>query len=136
MLRKIAATLLGVIVAFIVVGTVEYIGHQFYPPPADLDYQNTQVFTKYVETLPIAAFLFVIAAWALGAFVGSVVARKVAGHPSVIYCIIITGMVLLASIMNLVIIPHPTWFAIVAITLVFLAGGMANYVSRLFDGSS
>ncbi len=126
--RKIAAGVAGVVVAFAVVALVEYIGHMVYPPPADIDTHDLEAMAQLVTELPMGAFLFVLAAWASGALAGSIVAGRIIGQPTVLYTIGVTGIVTLASIMNLIAIPHPTWFSISAIALLILAGVAAQKV--------
>ena len=71
--RNIGAGVAGVIIAFALVWIVEAIGHMIYPPPADLDFGNTDVMRAYVDTLPLGALLSVAIAWFVGAFGGPAV---------------------------------------------------------------
>ena len=113
--KKIGAVVAGVIVAFTIVALVEAIGHYIYPVPTDIDMADKEAFKAFVATLPIDALLFVMLAWVLRAIGGSVVAGKIVGPPTMLYTEIVTGVVLLASIMQLVMIPHPMWFSITAV---------------------
>ena len=53
MLRKIAAVVLGVVLAFVLIIAVESLGHSVYPPPADLDLTDQAAMRAYVDTLPL-----------------------------------------------------------------------------------
>lgn len=102
MLRKISAVLLGLLVAFGTIMLVEWLGHQVYPPPSDLDFNNPEQLRVYMGTLPLGAFLFVLLGWFLGTLLGGLVACRVAQeHPAVFSCIIGT-VILVATIANLV----------------------------------
>lgn len=130
MIRRIIAVIAGIVVAGVVVAIVEEIGHIVYPLPETLDWADPTTVQNYMATLPLPAILFVLAAWVFGAFGGSVVATLIAKHKSYIYSAIVTGMMLLGSIYNLLKIPHPTWFAVLVIILVPLAGYLAWLVVK------
>lgn len=117
--RKILAVVAGVILAGLVVYGVQAIGHQVYPPPENLDTKNMEAMKAYVATLPVGAFLFVLVAYILGSFAGGWLAAKIARASQISLALTVGGVQLLFGIMNLVVIPHPTWFAIAAV-LVFL----------------
>jgi len=118
MLRKILAVLVGLVVAFGTVMLVEWAGHQVYPPPPSLDYSDAAQMNHYVSTLPLGAFLFVLLAWFSGTVAGGMVACRVAVDKPIVFASIIGTMMLVATLANLVMIPHPTWFSIAAIVLI------------------
>ena len=132
MLRKILALVLGAVVAGSTVAGIEKLGHLAFPPPADLDWQDTAMVAAYVAELPSSAFMFVLAAWVTGAFLGSVVATLGAQHRSYIYAVVVTGLILAASIVNLVMISHPLWFTVATIVLEPVAGYLAWLIARRF----
>jgi hypothetical protein len=117
--RKILAVVAGVILAGIVVYLVEAVGHRVYPPPENLDTKNLEAMKAYVATLPAGAFLFVLVAYILGSFSGGWLAAKIARASQIPLALTVGGVQLLFGILNLVAIPHPTWFAIASI-LAFL----------------
>ncbi len=113
--KNIAAGVAGVVVAFALVWLVEMIGHTVYPPPPDLDFADPEAMRAYVATLPVGAFLFVGAAWTIGALGGIVTACKIGDADPKIYALVIGGLVLVATAINLVMIPHPIWFSLLGI---------------------
>ena len=115
MLMKIIAVMGGIVVALTLIGVVQSIGHAVYPPPADLNIRDAEAFAAYRETLPAAAILFVLASYLAGAFAGPFVAGWLAGGPSLVYAALIGGVLLALTVMNLVAIPHPIWFSVLAI---------------------
>jgi hypothetical protein len=108
----------GVIVGGLLVYSVEAAGHMVYPPPAGLDAKNAEAMKSYVSQLPVGAFLFVLAAWIAGAFGGAFTAAKIAARRRFALGFIVGLLTLAAGIANLVIIPHPMWFAVSAVVLV------------------
>jgi hypothetical protein len=77
--------------------------------------------------------LLLVAGWALAAAVGSFITARLASHARVIHGLIVALFVLVATIANLVKIPHPGWMWPAAIVLIPLAGWAA---SRLAARSS
>ncbi len=118
MAKKILAVVVGVIVSGIVSGIIEMgIGHQVYPPPADLDITNSEMMGEYMANLPIGAFLFVIAGWLIGPLVGAFVAAKIAPDNWRKSAISIGVAIAVFALMSLWMIPHPIWMWFVGLLL-------------------
>ena len=111
MAKNILAGVAGVLVAGLLVWLVEMVGHSVYPPPPDLDFADADAMRAYMQTLPVGAFLFVGAAWFAGALGGTFAACKIGDANPLIYAIVIGGLMFAASTANLIMIPHPLWFA-------------------------
>jgi hypothetical protein len=120
MLRKVSAVLLGVLVAFATVMVLEWLGHQVYPVPPDVDFNDPQQMRQYVATLPLGAFASILLGWMLGTITGGLAACYVAREKPVVFASIIGAIMLAATITNLVLIPHPTWFSIAGIIVIGL----------------
>ncbi len=130
MTRKIIAVLLGIITAFASVAGIEALGHAIYPPPIDLDMNDTEKMAEYMQLAPLGALLSVLAAWTIATLVGGVVAGKVSGEKPLVFASIIGALMMAASVSTLIMIPHPTWFSITAIVLIILATLLAGRLSR------
>jgi len=115
MIRKVSAVVLGIVAAVAIVAAVEAIGHSVYPIPPDVDVNDPVRFENYVASLPFGAFLFVLASWNFGAFGGGLLAVFIARHKPFIYATIVGAFVLVASVANLIMIPHPLWFSVTAV---------------------
>ena len=118
--RKIGAGVLGVIVAVALGWVVETVGHTIYPPPADLDFGNTDVMRAYIDTLPLGALLTVALAWFLGSLGGTFVACRIGSARPLIYLLVVGGMMFAGAAFNLTIIPHPIWFSVLGIVGIFV----------------
>ncbi|HET6565021.1 MAG TPA: hypothetical protein VFG52_06365 [Xanthomonadales bacterium] len=139
MLRKISAVLLGLVVAFVTVMVVEWVSHQVYPPPPGLDFKDPEQVRLFVASLPLGAFLAILLGWLLGTITGGLTACYVAREKPVVFASIIGTVMLAATVTNLALIPHPTWFSIAGIIAIgagtLLASRWAsssNRVSRAF----
>jgi hypothetical protein len=133
MIKKIAAAVIGIVVAGGIVFAVESLGHTVYPLPADLDMNDPVEFGNYVESLPIGAFIFVAGAWVLGTLGGGLLACFIAGDKPRVYSSIVGGFVLVATIANLIMIPHPLWFSISSLiaiaVMTYVTGSIASSIA-------
>lgn len=126
--RTILGMLVGVLVMFLVIMGVEAVGHLIYPPPAGLDPMNPQhaaAFATFVAAMPLAAKAMLVLAWTLGAFVGGLVAAKIARHQRaaalLVALVVITGVVGMA-----VAVPHPSWLVAAGLLLPIPAALLAS----------
>ncbi len=116
--RKILAVVFGIVVAVVLIIAIEALGHAVYPVPDGLDLTDPEALQAYVMDAPIAALLFVLGAWLVATLVGGLLACFIAKESPLVYSAIIGGLVLLGTIINLMSIPHPTWFSITAISAI------------------
>jgi len=128
--RKILAVVAGLVTGFILAAIFETIGTFLYPPPPELDRNNVEQMSAYIQTLPIGAFLILLAAWTTATFGGGVVTWTIAKEKPMLFASIIGIILLAASIFNFVMIPHPTWFAISAVLGIILAAFLAGKVGQ------
>ena len=127
MLRKILAIVLGVVAGGIVVGVTEAIGHMIYPVPAGLDPTKPELIAEYIRTAPMGALVAVLVSWALGALVAGIVATLIARVADAKFALIAGGVLLVFSLINMFVIPHPGWFRIAGI-LLFLPMAALGYL--------
>jgi hypothetical protein len=131
LLRSILAVLLGAVLAFVLVACVEAIGHVVYPLPADLDLSDSDSVNAAITAMPVGAFLFVLLAWVVGTFGGAVLASWLAGRAPIVHGLVIGGLLLAAGVANMLMLPHPGWFCVVAVLLV----PSAAYVGAALGGN-
>lgn len=124
MLRRILAIILGGAAAFGIVALVETMGHSVYPLPDGFDFTNPAQVAEYIKQAPMGALLFVIGAWVLAVVIGGIIAAFVARK--LMFVFIIGGLVLVAALVNLFMIPHPTWFTVTGV----IALVAAMYITR------
>jgi len=119
MAKKIISVVVAALAAFVVIYAVEALGHAVYPPPAGVDWKNPEAIRAYVAGLPLGAFGFVLLAYAVGSLVGGALATLISGRASVVPGLVVGGLLMVAGVANLSVVPHPLWFAIVS-TLLYL----------------
>jgi hypothetical protein len=133
--KNIAAGVAGVVIAVALVWLIEKIGHAMYPPPADLDFSDAEAMQAYMATLPLGALLFVAAAWFIGTLGGTCAACAIGTAKPKIFAIVVGGLMLVATIMNLIMIPHPTWFSVLGIVGVLVAAWLGTMCERATTGN-
>jgi carbon monoxide dehydrogenase subunit G len=120
--QRIGAVLAGLLAGGLSVGAIEGLSSFVYPMPAGIELDDKEAVAAFVKSLPAGAFLFVLVAWSAGCFLGAFVARRLAPGRSAIQGAIVWAFFSIASIVNLIMIPHPAWFAIAAIIACFVFG--------------
>ena len=73
--------------AFLVIAAIELVAHAVYAPGVMPDVSTSEAMAAYVQSMPLGAFLLVLAAYVagtvVGGFVGSAIARRHAiGFPA------------------------------------------------------
>lgn len=131
MWTQILAVIAGLVAGFVVVSLAMALSSLIYKPPKDLDFQDRSAMQLYMETLPLGAFLLVLLGHALGAFSGAFVCQLIVGTPWQIGPMIIGGFFLLGGLMNLRMVPHPTWFAALDLLSYLPAAWLGGYLARL-----
>ena len=134
--RNIGAGLAGVIISMVLVWVVEKIGHVVYPPPADLNFADPDAMRAYIETLPLGALLFVAAAWFIGTLGGTCAACAIGTAKPIIFAAVVGGLMLVATVVNLVMIPHPTWFSILGVVGILIAAWLGTKCERATAGNA
>ncbi len=132
--RHTLAALLGLVAALVMIVGIEALGSAVYPLPPGLDYSKPEQLRGHMQSMPGGALLFVLAAWVFAAFAGTAVACAIAKAHESRHASFVGGILLAATIMNLVMLPHPTWLVVAAVlgipTAAFLAGRRAQASNR------
>ena len=134
--RAIGAVLAGFLVVGVVVAALQYMSTMLFPVPEGIDPfdpSDADAFLDYVMSLPLGAWLMAYGSELFGAFLGALTAGKIASSHQTRFAGAIVGIAVIASIINWVSFPHPTWFIVgqlVCYPLVFLAA------SRLLAGAT
>lgn len=121
MVRNVVATLLGVLLAFLVVMGFEWLGHRIWPWPSNLDWQNSSAVAAQIAARPLTSLYWLLLGWLVALSVGVMSCARIhatqARWPQ--WC---TATVFaLAVVSNFLVLPHPTWF--VAVSCLSLAAG-------------
>ena len=127
-MRMAMGIVAGIVVAFLCVFAVEFVGHGLYPPPAGLNLGDPADQARLMEAMPAAAKALVLAAWFAGALAGSFVANLIAGRSIAGW--VVALLIVAAGVATMIMIPHPAWMWAGGIALPLLAGWIAQRMSE------
>ncbi len=112
--KRILPVILGLVAGWVSIAIFDALNHQVYPSPDGLDYTDKDAILALIESLPTGAFVLLLAGWMIGAFTGGLVGALVNKEAWRNTGIIVGVILALSSIINMTLIPHPTWLFIVA----------------------
>lgn len=112
-MKKFWAVLAGLAIAVMVVIVSDIISHKIYPIPEGLDFTDPEQVTAYMKVVPMGALFAVIIGQVAAMTLGGLIVIKMAQETKSVH--IFSLLYILLCIMNLVMITHPTWFAIASI---------------------
>lgn len=121
MFRSILAGVAGMLISAVVVSLVEFGNSKLYPFPPGFDMNDQAAIAAFIATLPAMAFVVVWIGWAVGAFVGTLVAKKLAPAGSSRPAIVVAGLFTLFCILNMAMLPHPIAFVVASVITTPLA---------------
>jgi hypothetical protein len=117
MLRNLLSVIAGMLLTFVTVMLFEWLGHRVWTP-AKVDWSNAVAATQYMNSLPVAAYLWLLLGWlvavAVGLWCAYTLSNKTARWPQWSVAVLFIA----STTMNFFLVPHPYWFA--AVTLVML----------------
>ena len=125
--RRIIGVVLGILLANVFIFGWEMLGHQLPLGGRTLTPEDAQV-PGLIDSIPLPAKLWVVAGWFLGAFLGALLAFRIARWNVAGW--IVGALVAAAGIANIFLIPHPVWMALCAVALPFVGALLAFGVAR------
>jgi hypothetical protein len=113
--RSVLAVFLGMISSFFLILAIEVLGGLAFPPPPGLDSPNAETAAAAWKLIAPGMFAIVLVAWAVGTFIGAGIAARIAPRWKVGHGMIIGVLLLLASINQMGMFPHPLWVWVVGV---------------------
>lgn len=134
MARNIGFGIAALVIFFLCVMLGDYASSTMFPPPAGIDWTKPDAIRAYMEQVPLSCFLVMMLGHAIGAFLaGFVLARftrnKEGRAGSTRIALIVGALITAGGVMNLAMIPHPTWFwsdALIYPVFIFLGYNMGR----------
>jgi hypothetical protein len=117
--------LAGVVSGAVLAGVIEYASHMIFPPPAGVDFTDPAQ-TVAMDLLPMGAKIGVIVAWAIGSFVGGMIAAWVGRAQIAAFGV--GGILLGLGIWTMMMIPHPMWMIIAAVIALFVPAVLGGWL--------
>jgi pimeloyl-ACP methyl ester carboxylesterase len=125
-IRSALVLLAGVVAAVLVVTLTDALASSLYPLPAGVEPSDKEAFRQAVATMPVPAFVLLLAGWVFAAAIGAYLATRLAARSPAVHGMIVALFVLVATVANLAAIPHPFWLWPAAIVLIPAAGWAAT----------
>ncbi len=125
--KKVLVVLIGIIVASLTVGLVEWIGHLAYP---DNDFKvdmTRKEMSVVVANMPAMALLIVGIAWMFGCFLGCLVTRGMNKQIPLVAALTPGLLTMFGGIIMFIRIPHPVWFVVISLII----AGVGTYFGEL-----
>lgn len=119
-MKLFLATVLGILAAGISIWALELLGHVVFPVPFEINVNDLESFKALMFKIPVQSLLAVIFAHGIGVWIGMFVARMVdkTTHAPMYG---VSSFIMLFTVINLLMIPHPTWFTIADIGIILFA---------------
>lgn len=134
MIRKILAVLVGLIIGSFAIYGIQYISQQVYPSPEGMDFNNMNAVKEFIASLPSSAFLLLLVSYAVGSLIGGMISALLVKERRITTALITGAIFLIFGGMNLIMIPHPAWFAIVSsaiyLPFAFIGGIVALRIKK------
>jgi hypothetical protein len=121
-LHRVAAVLAGAVFAGLVVSSTDAAVAGAFPLPPGTDLTNPSSVRAALAVMPTPALVLLATGWVIAAGAGSFLAAVLAPTPRVRHGLIVVTLLLVATVANLVMIPHPVWMWVVAVTLIPAVG--------------
>lgn len=132
--RSVIAVLAGIVVGMITISVIQMLGHMIYEMPANLNVEDKVAMAAYMETIPVGSLLMVLLSYASGAFLGGLVAARIAMNKRILHAMIIGVLLLLAGIANFMMLPHPTWLLVGSLISFILMAYLGGLTGRRLGG--
>lgn len=110
--KVIVASVLGIITTFIIVVGVESINKSLYPEVFDHFPKSYGEQKDFVTKIPVLAFVVIALAHFLGLLMGGFLSFIIYKKDKTAF-LIVAGTFTVLTLINLFILPHPSWFIVI-----------------------
>lgn len=114
-IRNILAVITGFIIGSIVNMSIINISGSIIPPPEGADITTMEGLKATMHLFKPIHFLFPFLAHAIGTLAGAIIAAMIAANHKMRFALVIGLFFLIGGITNILLLPSPTWFAMVDI---------------------
>lgn len=118
--RNILAIITGIVLGSVVNMGIIMISGSIIPPPEGADVTTMEGLKESMYLFQPRHFIFPFLAHALGTLVGAISAATIAANHKMKFALAIGVFFLIGGIVNIFLLPSPTWFAIVDLVGAYL----------------
>ena len=109
--RSVGAVLVGLLAALILIVGLEFLSSIVHPFPPGVDPTDYEACKAHVANYPASILLGVVVAWGLITFLSSWLATRLGSGRHVAHGIVVGSILLALAMMNMSMLPYPTWFS-------------------------
>jgi predicted MFS family arabinose efflux permease len=131
--RSVIGLVAGLIVGVVVISIFQFVNILIFPLPEGVDPSDTEALKAVMRDIAPHKLIGVLVAYTLGVLAGSATAARIAGRSRMAHAMVIGVLLLAGAVMNLIMIPHPVWFAVLAVLIPLPAAWLA---ARLAGGAA
>jgi hypothetical protein len=128
--RTILGIVVGVLVAMAVVFATEWVIQLIAPAPADFNMRDPEQVRTRVASLPTWMIALVLVGYLVGTGLGSWAAVRIARTTALWPGLVVGAAIFLATLYNLMTIPHPIWFMGIAVVGIPIASWLGARSGR------
>ncbi len=122
-IRNILAVVTGIVLGSIVNMGIIMISGSIIPPPDGADVTTMEGLKSSLHLFQPQHFVFPFLAHALGTFAGAIFAALIAASHKIKFALVIGFFFLIGGIINIVMLPSPTWFTILDLAVAYIPMG-------------
>ena len=128
-MKSVLAVVAGLIAAVVIIFGLEFLSTVLFPLPEGADPTNAEWLKDNLDKIPTGAMIIVAIAHLVGIIAGMVVAALIA-RITMIPSYIVGILLLVGSLMNLIMIPHPIWFSVTDLVGVVVGLGIGKVLAE------
>ena len=115
--KRIIGVILGMVAAMAAIMAIQMLSHQVYPIPEGLDLNDRAAVKAHMDGAPVSALMIVLAGYAIGAFLGGLVATVI-GKERPMPAFMIGLLLAIGGVANAFMMPQPIWLSAASIIIV------------------
>ncbi len=115
MLRNIAGIIVGLIVASLFLAAILFVGWSIYPLPEQVEFLRPRTYEHLDRNIYPGTYIFEILSYIVSTFFGGMAVALVVKLAKPAYATLIGIIFFVLVLVKFILIPHPTWFNIVAV---------------------
>lgn len=119
-IKNILAVIAGIIVGGVVNMAIIMLSGSIIAPPEGVNPADMESLAENMHLFKVKHFIMPFLAHAIGTVIGAFLAAKIAATQKISLAIAVGVFFLLGGIANAFMLPAPTWFAIVDLTLAYI----------------
>ena len=124
--RKLGAFAAGTLAGFVAMLAVGFIAGMIYPLSGEVDARDPEGFASILASAPLGARLSILLGWFTAGLAGSAVAKLVSKRRGPAWAVAI--FFALFVVLNVMMLPMPTWMQVVAIAAPLLGGLLGSHI--------